>query len=55
MPRFCGENTIAARPIITDPQVVVETHLAWRRTSINTTMRRFIETSQNVGKAYMTK
>jgi LysR family transcriptional regulator, benzoate and cis,cis-muconate-responsive activator of ben and cat genes len=55
MPRFCGENAIAARPIITDPQVVVETHLAWRRTSITTAMRRFIETSQKVGKAYTTK
>jgi LysR family transcriptional regulator, benzoate and cis,cis-muconate-responsive activator of ben and cat genes len=55
MPRFCGENTIAARPIITDPQVVVETHLAWRRTSITTATRRFIETSQKVGKAYTTK
>jgi DNA-binding transcriptional LysR family regulator len=55
MPRFCDENAIVVRPIITDPQVVVEIHLAWRRTSINTAMRRFIETSQKVGKAYMTK
>jgi DNA-binding transcriptional LysR family regulator len=53
MPRFCGENAIAARPIITDPQVIVETHLAWRRTSINTAMRRFIEASEKVGKTYM--
>jgi len=54
-PRFCGENAIAARPIITDPQVVVETQLAWRRTSINTAMRRFIETSLKVGKAYLAR
>jgi DNA-binding transcriptional LysR family regulator len=54
MPRFCGENAIAPRPIITEPPVIVETHLAWRRTSINMAMRRFIETSQKVSKAYMT-
>ena len=54
MPRFCGENAIAPRPIITEPPVIVETHLAWRRTSISMAMRRFIETSQKVGKAYMT-
>ena len=48
MPRFCGENAIAPRPIVTEPPVIVETHLAWRRTSINMAMRRFIETSQKV-------
>lgn len=53
MPRFCGEHAIAPRPIITDPPVVVETHLAWRRASISGAMRRFIETSQNVGQNYM--
>lgn len=42
MPRFCRDNAIAARPFITDPQVVVETQLAWRRTSINAAMHRFI-------------
>ena len=51
MPRFCGENAIAARPIVTDPPVLVETHLAWRRTSINVAMRRFVEASQKVGAA----
>jgi LysR family transcriptional regulator, benzoate and cis,cis-muconate-responsive activator of ben and cat genes len=54
MPRFCGEQAILPRPIITNPPVVVETHLAWRRTSISIAMRRFIETSQKVGEAYMT-
>ena len=54
MPRFCGENAIAPRPIVTDPPVLVETHLAWRRTSINMAKRRFIEASQKVGAAYMT-
>jgi DNA-binding transcriptional LysR family regulator len=53
MPRFCGENALVPRPIITDPPVIVETHLAWRRTSINMAMRRFIETSLKVGNAYM--
>ena len=53
MPRFCGENAIASRPVVTDPPVIVETHLAWRRASISGAMRRFIETSQKVGKSYM--
>jgi DNA-binding transcriptional LysR family regulator len=55
MPRFCGEQAILPRPIVTDPPVIVETHLAWRRTSISIAMRRFIETSQKVGEAYMTR
>jgi LysR family transcriptional regulator, benzoate and cis,cis-muconate-responsive activator of ben and cat genes len=53
MPRFCGEQAIAPRPVITDPPVVIESYLAWRRTSISSAMRRFIETSQKVGKAYL--
>jgi DNA-binding transcriptional LysR family regulator len=53
MPRFCGENAIAPRPVVTDPPVIVETYLAWRRASISGAMRRFIETSQKVGKSYM--
>jgi len=39
---------------VTDPPVIVETYLAWRRASISGAMRRFIETSQKVGKSYMT-
>lgn len=53
MPRFCGENAIVSRPVITDTPVLIETHLAWRRTSINMAKRRFIEASQKVGAAYM--
>lgn len=53
MPRFCGEHAIVPRPIVSDPSVVVETHLAWRRASISGAMRRFIETSQIVGRSYM--
>jgi DNA-binding transcriptional LysR family regulator len=53
MPRFCGEQAIVPRPIITDPPVIVESHLAWRRASISSAMRRFIETSQNVGRGYL--
>jgi LysR family transcriptional regulator, benzoate and cis,cis-muconate-responsive activator of ben and cat genes len=53
MPRFCGEHAIAPRPIITDPPVIVETHLAWRRASLSGAMRRFIETSEAVGRSYM--
>jgi len=53
MPRFCGEQAITPRPIVTNPPVLVESHLAWRRASISSAMRRFIETSQKVGKAYL--
>jgi DNA-binding transcriptional LysR family regulator len=53
MPRFCGEQAIAPRPVITDPPVIVESYLAWRRTSISSAMRRFIEASQKVSKAYL--
>ena len=53
MPRFCGDQAIAPRPVITDPPVIIESYLAWRRTSISSAMRRFIETSQKVGKAYL--
>ncbi|MDQ0396517.1 LysR family transcriptional regulator [Labrys monachus] len=49
IPRFCGD-AIAARPILTDPGTLVETHLAWRRSSLNAAMRRFIETSEKVGR-----
>jgi DNA-binding transcriptional LysR family regulator len=53
MPRFCGEHAIVPRPIITDPPVIVETHLAWRRASISGAMRRFVDTSLAVGRNYM--
>ncbi|WP_108610407.1 LysR substrate-binding domain-containing protein [Aminobacter sp. MSH1] len=53
MPRFCSEDAIAPRPIVSNPPVIVETHLAWRRTSINMAKRRFIEASQKVGAAYI--
>jgi DNA-binding transcriptional LysR family regulator len=50
IPRFCGD-AIIARPVVT--QTFVETHLAWRRASISVAMKRFIETSQKVGRQYM--
>jgi DNA-binding transcriptional LysR family regulator len=53
MPRFCGEHAIVPKPIVTDPPVIVETHLAWRRASPSGAMRRFIETSEHVGRSYM--
>jgi DNA-binding transcriptional LysR family regulator len=53
MPRFCGDHFIAPRPIVADPPVIVESYLAWRRASISSAMRRFIETSQRVGRAYL--
>jgi len=53
MPRFCGEQMIVPRPIVTNPPVIVETHLAWRRASISGAMRRFVDTSLAMGKHYM--
>lgn len=53
MPRFCGEHAIAPRPIVTNPPVTIQTHLAWRRAGVSPEMRHFIETSQKVGKGYM--
>ncbi|MEW9804366.1 LysR family transcriptional regulator [Mesorhizobium marinum] len=53
MPRFCGENAIVPRPVVTNPPVLIETRLVWRRTSINMAKRRFIEASQKVAASYM--
>ena len=50
---FAARTPLRSRPVVTDPPVIVETHLAWRRASISGAMRRFIETSQKVGKSYM--
>jgi DNA-binding transcriptional LysR family regulator len=49
VPRFCGE-AIAARPLA--PEILVETHLSWRRKGLSDAMRRFVETSQEVAKQY---
>jgi DNA-binding transcriptional LysR family regulator len=54
VPRFCGERAIVSRPIATNPPVVVETYLAWRRASTSVLMRHFIDTSRAVGKNYRT-
>lgn len=51
VPRFCGSDAIAARPIATD--TVVETHLAWRRKGLSDAMRHFVETSERVSVDHM--
>jgi LysR family transcriptional regulator, benzoate and cis,cis-muconate-responsive activator of ben and cat genes len=51
IPRFCGRDSLAARPIQTD--TLVETHLVWRREGLNDAMRRFVEASRRVGRNYM--
>jgi DNA-binding transcriptional LysR family regulator len=53
VPRFCVGSVIEARPIVTVPQTTVETHLAWRRSSVSGAMRRFVETSELVGQESM--
>lgn len=51
VPRFCGRESIVARPLAIDSHV--ETHLAWRRKSLSDAMRRFVATSQRVSEHYM--
>jgi DNA-binding transcriptional LysR family regulator len=51
VPRFCGSDAIAARPIVTD--TVVETQLVWRRKSLSDAMRHFVETSERVRADYL--
>lgn len=52
IPRFCGSDSLAARPIETD--TLVETHLVWRRKGLSDAMRRFVEASRRVSRNYMT-
>lgn len=52
MPRFCGVEVVP-RAIITEPPVVIQTHLAWRRAGVNNAMLRFIDTSRTVGRRYV--
>lgn len=51
LPRFCGGPSIVARPLVTKPAVLVETHLAWRRTNDATALRRFLDTARRVSSA----
>jgi DNA-binding transcriptional LysR family regulator len=51
VPRFCGRESIAARPIVCDTRI--ETHLAWRRKGLSDAMRHFVEASQKVSAHYM--
>jgi DNA-binding transcriptional LysR family regulator len=53
VPRFCGEHAIAFRPIVTNPEVCVETYLAWRSANISGAMHRFIKTSEQVATNYV--
>lgn len=49
LPRFCSGGTIVARPIRTKAPVMVETHVAWKRSKTNKVLHSFIATSQAVG------
>ncbi len=49
LPRFCGREAIVSRPIRTKSPVVVETHVAWKRTKNSKTVQSFVATSQAVG------
>jgi LysR family transcriptional regulator, benzoate and cis,cis-muconate-responsive activator of ben and cat genes len=49
-PHFCVGSVIEARPIVAVPRTTVETHLAWRRSSVSGAMRRFVETIDLIGR-----
>ncbi len=53
IPRFCASGAVIPRPLVTDPPIVVETHLAWRRSAMSEAMRRFVETSERVAAGYL--
>lgn len=55
VPRFCGEHAISFRPIVTNPEVCVETNLAWRSANMSGAMHRFIKTSEEVARRYVRK
>lgn len=50
LPRFCGSEAIVSRPIRTKTPVIVETHVAWKRSKTSKTIHRFVATSQKVGR-----
>lgn len=52
MPSFCGSHAVMPRRIETEVPTIVETHIAWRRARLTTAMKRFVETSQEVGAHY---
>lgn len=48
LPRFCGAGSVVGLPLATQPETVVETHLAWRRANSSTALQRFLTTAQMV-------
>jgi DNA-binding transcriptional LysR family regulator len=49
MPNFCGGDMVAS-PLVTRPSVLVESHLAWRRSNANVALSRFREVTLRVSK-----
>lgn len=47
VPRFVG-GPLVARPVITTPPVLVETHFVWHRANTNAALRRFRDAVQRV-------
>lgn len=47
VPRFLGGNLVA-RPLITTPPYLVETHFVWRRANTNAALRRFRESVRSI-------
>lgn len=49
VPRFVGGDLVA-RPVVTTPAVLVETHFAWRRANANAALRRFRDSVQRAAQ-----
>jgi len=49
LPRFCGSEAVVSRPIRTKSPVLVETHVAWKRSKTSRTIGNFVESSLAVG------
>lgn len=49
LPRFCGNDAIVSRPIRTKSPVMVETHVAWKRSKTSKAMHEFVAASRLVG------
>lgn len=49
VPRFIGGDLVA-RPVVTTPAVLVETHFVWRRANSTVALRHFRESVQRIAQ-----
>lgn len=53
VPRFCQEPTIFARPLVAPDLIYVQSNMIWRKNRMTFGLRKFIETAEEVSKAYL--